>query len=184
MDRGLLQGVNVYLIGMMGVGKTTVGKLLAQKLNYRFFDTDVLIERVAGKTIPDIFASQGEESFRELESKILEQLSAYTCSAIATGGGIVQRHRNWSYLHHGLIIWLDADLELIEQRLAGDNSRPLASKLASLLEARRPLYAQADLRVAIATQQNPEEITAQILTLIPTVLKPERVMFSNSQSNN
>jgi shikimate kinase len=53
-----------------------------------------------------------------------------------------------------------------------------------LLEARRPLYAQADLRVAIATQQNPEEITAQILTLIPTVLKPERVMFSNSQSNN
>ena len=70
----LLQGLNIYLIGMMGTGKTTVGKLLAQKLGYRFFDTDELIEAVAGKKISTIFAEEGEESFRDLESKVLNEV--------------------------------------------------------------------------------------------------------------
>lgn len=168
-----LQGISIYLIGMMGVGKTTIGKLLANQLNYRFFDTDVLIERVTQKTIPEIFAQSGEDSFRGLENQILQQLSVETKSVIATGGGIVEKQINWSYLKQGLIIWLDVELEVLKQRLAADNNRPLADKLELLLEQRRSLYAQADLHIVIAAEQTPEEIVEQILKLIPTIIKSE-----------
>lgn len=172
--KDLLQGLNVYLIGMMGTGKTTVGKILAHQLGYRFFDTDILSERVAGKTINEIFASEGEDSFRELETKVLSELAACTRSAIATGGGIVVRQKNWSYLHYGLIIWLDAPVELLMQRLANDNTRPLKDKLTSLLEQRRPLYAQADLHIPIDPDRTPAQIATQALEMIPTVLKPKQ----------
>lgn len=166
----LLQGLNIYLIGMMGTGKTTIGKLLAQKLGYRFFDTDELVEAVAGKKISVIFAEEGEKSFRDLESKVLNEVSAYTRSAIATGGGIIQRQMNWSYLRQGLIIWLDTDFTILQERLAKDRNRPLASQLESLLETRRPLYAQADLQLKIQEQKAPEEIVNQIIELIPSCL--------------
>lgn len=175
----LLNGVNVFLIGMMGTGKTTVGRSVAQRLGYRFLDTDDLIEKVAGQTINEIFATEGEENFRELESKVLGELSAYTRSAIATGGGIVLRRENWSYLHHGLIVWLDAPVEVLMQRLANDTTRPLlkeadpALKLSSLLEQRRPLYSQADLHIPIEADQTPEQIVTRVIEQIPTVLKPQ-----------
>ena len=121
----LLKGVNLYLIGMMGVGKTTVGKLLAENIGYRFIDTDELITKVAGKSINEIFAQNGETEFRQLESNVLAQVCSYTKLIIATGGGIVTQQYNWSYLHHGLIIWLDAPIGIILQRLAEDNTRPL-----------------------------------------------------------
>lgn len=175
----LLKGISIYLIGMMGSGKTTVGKVMAQKLGYRFFDTDVLIEQVAAKSINEIFATVGEASFRELESKVLAELSAYLKSAIATGGGIVLRPENWSYLHHGLIVWLDAPLEVLIKRLAADNTRPLLQvtnyeeKLKLLLEQRRHLYAQADLQIKIEDGQTPAAIVAELFEMIPTVLKPD-----------
>jgi shikimate kinase len=184
MNQQQLQGINIYLIGIMGSGKSTVGKLLADKLGYRFFDTDTLIERVAQKSLPDIFATEGEASFRQLESQVLMELSSYTKSAIATGGGIIQEQMNWSYLRYGLIIWLDVDLETLNQRLAGDNTRPLASKLESLLETRRPLYAQADLHITIKPEQTPEAIVTEIIEQIPRVLKPKSVMSNNSLSDN
>ncbi|MGF1478470.1 MAG: shikimate kinase [Cyanophyceae cyanobacterium] len=177
-DRNLLSRLNVFLIGMMGTGKTTVGRLLAQRLSYRFFDTDDLVERVTKQTISEIFKHQGEESFRRLESQVLAELSAYTQSAIATGGGIVLKQLNWSYLHHGLVVWLDAPVEILVQRLANDTSRPLLSevdlahKLSSLLKERRSLYAQADLRITIE-KQTPEQVVAQIIEQIPTVLKSQ-----------
>ena len=177
MNKFDLQGINVFLIGMMGVGKTTVGQLIARELDYRFFDTDVLIERVAGKTINEIFATEGEKSFRQLETKVLQELSPYGKSAIATGGGIVLERQNWSYLHLGLIIWLDASVELLCQRLAEDNTRPLlqerdpAAKLQSLLEQRRPLYQQADIQLVIKPQETPAEIAQRAIEMIPTVLK-------------
>jgi shikimate kinase len=173
----LLRGLNVCLIGMMGTGKTTVGKILARQLNYRFFDTDVLIERVAGKTIPEIFASEGEEKFRDWESQVLMELAACTRSIIATGGGIVLRQINWSYLHHSLVIWLDAPVELIAQRLLGDETRPLLqetdpiSRLKYLLEQRRSLYEQADLHIIIDVGQTPEAIAQKIITQVPSALK-------------
>ncbi|HLO88824.1 MAG TPA: shikimate kinase [Nostocaceae cyanobacterium] len=175
----LLKGVNVYLIGMMGVGKTTVGRLLAQELGYGFLDTDEVIVKAAGKSINEIFAEDGEAAFRQLESDVLDQVCAYTKLTIATGGGIVLRQENWSYLHHGLIVWLDVLPELLLERLAEDNTRPLLqdpdpqSKLRSLLEQRTPLYSQADLRITISAGETPEQITSRILEAIPSVLKTQ-----------
>jgi shikimate kinase len=169
--KNLLQGLNIYLIGMMASGKTTIGKHLAQDLNYRFLDTDEIIETVAKKSISDIFLTEGEQYFRELETKVIAELSIYTRSVISTGGGIIQQQMNWSYLRHGLIVWLDTDLKILQKRLAEDKSRPLADKLESLLETRLPLYAQADIRIAIDQEQPPADIAVKIIETIPTVLK-------------
>ena len=169
--KNLLQGLNIYLIGMMGSGKTTIGKHLAKDLNYRFLDTDEIIETVAKKSISDIFLTEGEQYFRELETKVTAELSIYTRSVISTGGGIIQQQMNWSYLRHGLIVWLDTDLKILQKRLAEDKSRPLADKLESLLETRRPLYAQADIRITIDQEQPPADIAVKIIETIPTVLK-------------
>ncbi len=172
-----LQGLNVFLIGMMGSGKTTVGKVLAQQLNYRFFDTDILVERVARQSITEIFVTEGEKKFRQLESQVLQELSACTKSAIATGGGIVLHQLNWSYLRNGLIVWLDAPVDLLVERLAKDDTRPLLqksdleTKLINLLAERKHLYAQADLHIIIKSDQTPEEIATEILANIPTVIK-------------
>lgn len=173
----LLEGINVFLIGMMGSGKTTVGSLLASQLGYRFCDSDVLIEQVAGKTINEIFAESGEEAFRQLESQVLSELSAYTKLIIATGGGVVLRPINWSYLHHGLIIWLDAPVEVLIDRLRYDTTRPLlkqanpAQTLQKILEQRRGLYAEADLHIKINASETPEQIASQVVTQIPRVLR-------------
>ena len=169
----LLQGLNIYLIGMMGSGKTTVGQHLAQSLNYRFIDTDQTIEAIAKKSIPAIFEQSGETSFRELETQVLSELSVYTRTVISTGGGIIQEQMNWSYLRHGLVVWLDVDLEILKKRVAQEQNRPLADKLESLLNLRRPLYAQADLQVAPELEQSPQEVAAQIEELIPSVLKSQ-----------
>jgi shikimate kinase len=174
----LLQGVNVFLIGMMGTGKTTVGQVLARQLSYNFLDTDALIEQIKGQTVREIFAGEGEENFREIESQVLAELSAYTRNVVATGGGIILRRKNWSYLHHGLIIWLDAPVDLLIKRLAEDTTRPLLQetdlklKLTTLLEQRRNFYAEADLQITIQKNQTPEQIVEQIISKIPTVLKP------------
>jgi shikimate kinase len=139
----LLKGVNLYLIGMMGVGKTTVGKLLAQEIGYRFVDTDEIIVKAAGKSINEIFTENGEADFRQLESDVLAQVCAYTKLIVATGGGIVMQQQNWGYLHHGLVVWLDVPIQIILKRLAEDNTRPLLQnadpqgKLSLLLEQRQ-----------------------------------------------
>lgn len=173
----LLKGLNIFLIGMMGAGKTTVAKELASKLGYRFLDTDAVIEQVAGKTINEIFADSSEEVFRQLESQVLSEISAYTRLSVATGGGIVTQRNNWSYLHHGLIVWLDVPLEVLSDRLASDNTRPLlqqanpAQALQNILDKRRNLYAEADLRISVQAGETAEEIASRIIAEIPTVLK-------------
>jgi len=173
----LLRGVNLYLIGMMGVGKTTIGKLFAQEIGYRFVDTDEVIVKAAGKSINEIFVENGEAEFRQLESDVLSQVCAYTKLIVATGGGIIMQQHNWSYLRHGLIVWLDAPIEILLQRLAEDNTRPLLqdphpeSKLLSLLEQRQPMYSQADLQITISATETPEEISTRILATIPSILK-------------
>lgn len=178
----LLKGLNIYLIGLMGTGKSTVGKVIAHELGYRFFDTDILIEKVAQKTINEIFASEGEESFRDLETRVLDQVSLCTKSAIATGGGIILKRQNWSYLRNGLIVWLDVPIPVIVQRLKEDNTRPLLQetdikdKLKLLLENRQNLYNQADLHIKISETDTTEQIAQEIINLIPTVLKEDYII--------
>jgi shikimate kinase len=178
MQKDLLRGINLYLIGMMGSGKTTVGRILAEQLGYRFVDTDALIEQVAEQTITQIFAESGEAVFRELETSVLSELSAYTRLAIATGGGIVTKQENWGYLHYGLIVWLDVPIEQLFDRIKDDTTRPLLQtsnpfeKLQNLLEQRSPLYAQADVRIIVKPQETPEALATRILEEISTVILP------------
>lgn len=149
-----LKKTNLYLVGMMGAGKTTVGRKLAKRLGYRFLDTDALIEQTAGQPITDLFAQTGEAAFRALETQVLAQVSAHTQLVVATGGGIVTQSMNWSHLRHGVVIWLDVPVPVLVSRLSGDTSRPLlkdadiTTKLEALLAERGDRYALADIRIA------------------------------------
>ncbi len=168
----LLKGTSIFLIGMMGSGKTTVGQLLAQRLQYRFFDTDVLIEKVAGCSISQIFAEAGEASFRQLESQVLSELAACARSVVATGGGIVLERLNWSYLHHGLVVWLEVPIGQLQQRLQQDTTRPLLqgenleAKLTEIFSQRQKLYAQADVRLQVGSEETPEQVVDRVLAAI------------------
>jgi shikimate kinase len=174
-----LQGLNIYLIGMMGAGKSTLGKLLAQRLEYRFLDTDTTIEQLNHQSITEIFQTAGEIEFRQLETQVLTEVSAYTRVVVATGGGIAIKLENWNYLQQGLVVWLDASIDTLVERVKEDRSRPilntprdLYSKLEEILTARRDRYAAADLHISITSTQTPIEIVDRILLAIPTVLKP------------
>jgi shikimate kinase len=171
--------VNLYLIGMMGAGKSTLGKLLAQELGYRFLDTDAVIEAAAGLPVTEIFATAGEAAFRELETQVLGQVAAYQQMAIATGGGIILNRQNWSYLRHGIVIWLDVSLDQLCDRLQNDSTRPilqsvdLRQTLQTLLEQRQHLYAQADVRIVVGVNESPQQLAIRVLEEIQQSLKPE-----------
>jgi shikimate kinase len=166
----MLSGVNLYLIGMMGAGKSTVGHLLAAKLGYGFLDLDELIEKVSGLSIPEIFARNGEAAFRKLESDVLAQVAPFTRMVVATGGGVVLAQGNWGHLRHGVVLWLDANVETLVRRLEKRReTRPLLSdaddlqtRLESLLAARRNLYAQADVWVD-ANSPVPQQVARHAL---------------------
>lgn len=175
--RDQLRGLNIYLVGMMGAGKTTVGQQLAAQLGYGFVDSDAVLEQSVGRSISQIFAESGEAEFRGLETQVLAQLASFIGVTIATGGGIVLRPENWSYLQQGLVVWLDVTPEQICDRLKDDTSRPLlqtadpATTLRDLLEQRIPLYAQADLHISVQPDETPQQICDRILALIPRKLK-------------
>ena len=92
----LLKKTNLYLVGMMGAGKTTIGRKLANRLGYHFFDTDALIEQSTGQKVNELFAKEGEAGFREIETQVLAQISSHTNLVVATGGGIVTQQMKWS----------------------------------------------------------------------------------------
>lgn len=177
--KSILRGLNVYLIGMMGSGKSTVGRLLAEKLHYRFCDTDALMEKITQKTINQIFEEEGEANFRELESSVLREVSVYIRTVIATGGGIILCQNNWSYLRDGMIIWLDVPIDTLVKRLGDDNTRPLlhqqdlTTKLTQLRQERKSLYQQADIILSITDKDTPEDIVEKLLLEIPFHVKPE-----------
>ncbi|WP_299405073.1 shikimate kinase [Acaryochloris sp. IP29b_bin.148] len=174
-----LKGVNLYLIGMMGCGKSTTGRALAKQLGYGFVDTDDLITQLTGKAITDIFAESGEAHFRQVESKVLSEVAAHTKLVVATGGGIVLEKKNWSFLQHGLVIWLDVESKQLWQRLQADQSRPLLQKpnpqqvLEDLLTQRRPLYRQADVHILLKPDQSVESVGQSVIQEITKVLRPE-----------
>jgi shikimate kinase len=178
----MLNGTNIFLIGMMGAGKSTIGKLLARQLNYNFLDTDPLIEQCAGKSIPEIFANDGEEVFRDLEQQVLSQVSAYTRLVVATGGGIVMRSLNWSHLHDGIVVWIDVPVEVLGDRLKHESAdRPLLQtenplqKLHDLYGQRRDRYAQADVSIMVIANETPQAISDRLLEMIQTKISPDRL---------
>ena len=172
-----LGGRSLYLVGMMGSGKTSTGRPLAEQLGYGFVDADAVIEQAAGCSIPEIFERDGEAGFRALESQVLNAISQRHSLVVATGGGVVTQQENWGLLHSGIVIWLDVVPEQLMQRLKADSTvRPLLqtddpdAALNALLNQRRPLYAEADLTVVI-DQETPEAVADGILQLLPSLLK-------------
>ena len=172
-----LAGLNIYLVGMMGAGKSAVGRPLAEALGYRFVDADNALEQAAGRPIPELFASEGEAGFRELETAVLDGIACWHSLVVATGGGVVTRAVNWGHLRQGVVVWLDAPEALLLQRLRADPTpRPLlnqtdpAERLAALLNERRPLYGQADLRVTQGDEP-PEVVAQQVIEALPTILR-------------
>ena len=172
-----LAGRSLYLVGMMGSGKTSTGRPLAERLGYGFVEADAVIEQAAGCSIPDIFDRDGEAGFRSLESQVLSAISQRHSLVVATGGGVVTQPENWGMLHSGIVIWLDVVPDQLLQRLNADSTvRPLLqtadpeAALNALLNERRPLYAEADLTVVI-NDETPEAVADGILQLVPSLLK-------------
>lgn len=129
---------NIILIGMPGCGKSTVGKKLAQQLNRSFVDTDAEVVRLAGKSIPDIFAEDGEAVFRDLETKVLAKFGQESGLVIATGGGCVTMQRNYPLLHqNGTLFWIQRDIHALSV-----DGRPLSAKgnLDEMYRIRQPMY--------------------------------------------
>ncbi|MCB1091162.1 MAG: shikimate kinase [Verrucomicrobiae bacterium] len=138
---------NVVLIGFMGTGKSSVGRRVADSLGFEFVDTDHIVTELAGKSIPRIFADDGEERFREWESEALRRCATREGQVIATGGGIVTQPRNHDLLcRAGYVIWLKAAPEIVLRRVARNQERPLLqtedplSTIRELLESRLELY--------------------------------------------
>jgi len=172
-----LGGRSLYLVGMMGSGKTSTGRPLAERLGYGFVDADAVIKQAAGCSIPEIFERDGEAGFRKLESQVHSAISQRHSLVVATGGGVVTQQENWGLLHSGIVIWLDVVPDQLLQRLKADSTvRPLLqtddpeAALNALLNERRPLYAEADLTVVI-NEETPETVADGILQLLPGLLK-------------
>ncbi|MEM9087599.1 MAG: shikimate kinase [Cyanobacteria bacterium P01_F01_bin.53] len=178
INADFLKKTNLYIVGMMGAGKTTIGKKLANRLGYSFLDTDTLIEKTAGMPITDFFAQEGEAAFRQLETRVLSEVAAHTNLVIATGGGIVTQPMNWSYLRHGVVIWLDVPIPVLISRLSGDTSRPLLkdvdlnAKLESLMTQRGDRYAQADIRI-IYEGRSVGKTCDRIITALKDNIRPD-----------
>lgn len=144
---------NIVLIGFMGTGKSSVGRLLAEKLGYSFIDTDTLIEERTELSIPQIFAESGEDYFRQYEKKIVKEVCSRANIVISTGGGVPMFEENRLSMKTGdnILICLRAGIPTIMRRTKGRNNRPLLkndeSKMQSLLEKRMPFYDQADFMI-------------------------------------
>lgn len=163
----------LYLIGYRGTGKTTVGQLLAKRIGWNFVDADVHLEAKCGKTIKEIFDSEGELSFRDSESATLREVSSRERCVIATGGGIVLREENRNLLGtSGFVVWLMADAKTLAERIQADSTtaarRPNLTvgglaEVEDLLRIREPLYHEcADLEID-AAGTSPESIVETIL---------------------
>lgn len=145
---------SIVLVGLMGVGKTTVGRRLAKRLNLGFVDADEEIERAAGLTVEEIFDRFGEDYFRDGERRVIARLLEGTCQVVATGGGAFMNDETRALiLDKAIAIWLDADLDTLVKRVARRNTRPLlksgdpARILADLAAKRNPVYATAHIHV-------------------------------------
>lgn len=156
----------------MGAGKTTVGRILAEEVGYRYVDADNVIEKQSGKKITEIFSEHGEEYFRALESEVLENLSNGERQVIATGGGIVTRETNWEIMNRGgITIYLKAPIATIWERIKNSKSRPLLrgedplGTAALLLQKRARFYERAD--IIIDTENlSPDSVAREIAKLL------------------
>jgi len=161
---------SVVLVGMMGAGKSSIGRRLAGRLGVPFIDADTEIENAAGMTIADIFARHGEPYFRAGEARVIARLLEQGPQVLATGGGAVMDAQTRALIHDkSLSIWLKADLDVLLKRTRRRGERPLVDRIKDLLPQREPLYAQADMTVQSRDEPH-ETIVDEIIAAMPRYL--------------
>lgn len=162
---------NIVLVGLSGSGKTTLGNILSDLSGYSLIDTDAIIVKLQNRSINNIFATNGEEYFRQLETLVSKEVSQYASQIISTGGGIVLKEENLKNLkQNGLVFYLKTSINSLIKRLEGDTTRPLLKtddvkkKLENMLEAREKLYEKADFTIE-TDNLSPEETAKEILRI-------------------
>jgi shikimate kinase len=165
----------IVLVGMMGAGKTAVGKALAARLGVPFRDSDAEIEEAAARSIAEIFARDGEAFFRDREMEVIGRLLSGERSVLSTGGGAFLRPRNREIISaQGVSVWLNADLALLWSRVKNKDTRPLLrtpnpyATLRALFEARVPIYAEADIEVVSRAGYTVETMTTRVIEALAT----------------
>lgn len=180
----MVQHRPLFLVGLSGVGKTTIGKVLAGMLEYSFVDTDAQIEQEQDNSIAAIFTSLGQDTFRRLETELLEKLLPLTSVVVATGGGLPCYGCNMMLmLQHGQVVYLDSPLEVLAQRLfIVKDSRPLVAKMSKLQiktyleeahQQRHSYYSQAHHRVIVGeliTEEQVQAVAREIYGIVTSAL--------------
>jgi len=174
----------IVLVGMMGSGKTAIGRALAMRLSVPFLDSDAEIVEAAQASIAEIFARDGEAFFREREAEVLSRLLSSGPSILSTGGGAFLSGRNRSNIaKSGTSVWLDASLDLLWERVKHKDTRPLLSTanpqetLRGIFEQRTPIYQLADLKLPVQETASIDETTSQTVALLskyPEILEQVR----------
>lgn len=165
----------VVLVGMMGSGKTAIGRAMALKLDVPFVDSDAEIEAAAKATISEIFARSGEPFFRNREAEVIERLLQSTPCVLSTGGGAFLEERNRAAIFkYGVAVWLDADLDLLWERVRHKDTRPLLrtndprKTLRKIFKDRAPIYQLADLRVEAKPEYSIDYMTDEVMRMLTT----------------
>ena len=165
---------NIFLIGPMGAGKTTIGRLIADDLGKEFFDSDQVIEERTGADISWIFDVEGEDGFRKRERKVIKELCGMENIVLATGGGAILAEQNRKAMRkHGVVVYLMATVSQQVERTKRDQKRPLLrdtddprAKLSSLMEFREPLYREiADISI-MTSRRSPRAVSSEIIKLL------------------
>lgn len=174
----------VVLVGMMGSGKTAIGRALSVRLGVPFLDSDHEIETAANATIAEIFERDGEPFFRDREAEVIERLLKGDPCILSTGGGAFLAERNRVAIEeHGVALWLDVALPTLWERVRHKTTRPLLrtddprATLTALYNARNPTYALADLSVSVAAENSIDETTSLVVSALlsaPGVLEDQR----------
>ncbi|HTR01083.1 MAG TPA: shikimate kinase AroK [Candidatus Acidoferrum sp.] len=165
---------NIFLVGPMGAGKTTIGRLLAEELHKEFHDSDQVIEERAGANISWIFDVEGEDGFRQRERNVIQELCAMDNVVLATGGGAVLSEQNRKNLRKGgVVVYLMATIGQQVERTRRDSKRPLLhgvddprAKLVSLMELREPLYKEVADYMVMTSRRSPKAVCNEILQML------------------
>lgn len=161
----------IVLVGVPGAGKSTVGHLLAEKLNLNFVDTDLVIERQAGKSISDIFVQDGESVFRELEKQVVADAISNDDCVVSVGGGALMDAGTRELVKKQECVWLQAGLSQAVDRVGMNKNRPLLlgnvrGQLADLMAAREPLYIECAKHVVDTNNMTPDQVVEQIIETV------------------
>lgn len=175
-----LAGRSVAIVGLMGAGKTTVGKRVAQMLSLPFFDSDQEIESAARMTVSDLFAQYGEPEFRALEARVIARLAGEGQSVLSTGGGAYMHAETRERLREQAVtVWLKADLDILMERVSRRADRPLLKApdprgvMRELMKTRYPVYGQADITV-VSRNVKRETIAQEVISAIAGMKQEER----------